>query len=86
MACHHEPSAASSVVGDGTCDDCDSALAAAQFLREDAQRSLSAPGVDHATVVLRHQLVHSTTHAKPGQEPGREWPLDARLLPTVLRI
>jgi hypothetical protein len=86
-ASHHgEPSAASSVAGDDTCDNCDNAVGAAQFLREDLRRNVSAPDVDHAVLVPRHQLAHSTIDARPGQEPGREGSLEARRLATILRI
>jgi hypothetical protein len=47
---------------------------------------VSAPDVDHAVLVPRHQLAHSTIDARAGQEPGREGSLEARRLPTILRI
>jgi hypothetical protein len=47
---------------------------------------VSAPDVDHAVLVPRHQLAHSTIDARPGQEPGREASLEARRLATILRI
>ena len=86
-ASHHgNPSAGSSVAGDDTCDSCDNAVGAAQFLREDLRRNVSAPDVDPAVLIPRHQLAHSTIDARPGQEPGREWSLEERPLPTILRI
>ena len=84
-ASHHgEPSAGSSVAGDNPCDNCDHAVGAAQFIREDLTLNVSAP--DHAILVPRQQLFHSTIDARPGQEPGREGSLEARRLPTTLRI
>ena len=86
-ASHHgEPSAGSSVAGDATCDDCDNAVGTAQFVREDLRRNVSAPDVDRAILVPRHQPTHSTIDARPGQELGREWSLESRRLPTILRI
>ena len=87
-ASHHEaPSAASSMVWDDTCPDCANAgLGAAQFLREEVRRNVSALDVVHAILVPCHQLAHSTIDARPGQEPGREGSLEARRLPTILRI
>jgi hypothetical protein len=85
-ASHHgEPAAGSSVAGDDTCDNCDNPFGAAEFLREDLRRNVSAPDVD-AVLVPGHQLAHSTIDARPGQEPGREGSLEARRLPTILRI
>lgn len=87
-ACHHEKSSvASSVMGVHTCDNCDNAsLGTAQFLREDVQRSVPTLDADHAILVPRYHLARSMSAAEPGQEPGREWWLENRPLPTALRI
>jgi len=87
-ASHHgEPSAASSLVWDGTCPYCDNlSLGAVQFLREDVRRSVSALDAVHAILVPRYQFAPLTTDTRPGQEPWREWSLELRPLPTILRI
>lgn len=79
---------ASSVMGgDNTCPNCDNVgLGAVQFLREDVRRSISALDAVQAILVPRYQLAHSTIDARPGREPGREWSLEERSLPTILRI
>jgi hypothetical protein len=67
--------------------DCDnSGLRAVQFIREEVRRYVSALDGGHAILVPGHQLAHSTIDARPGQEPGREWSLEARPLLTALRI
>lgn len=83
---HRKPSAGSSVAGYDRCDSCDNAVGAAQFLREDLRRNVSAPDVDQAVLAPRYQLAHSTIDARPGEEPGRQGSLAARHLPTILRI
>jgi hypothetical protein len=57
-----------------------------QFVREDVRRNVSALDGVHAVLAAGHQLAHSTIDARPGQEPGREWSLEARPLLTALRI
>lgn len=85
-ASHHaKPSAGSSVAGDESCDNCNNAVGAAPFVREDL-RTASVPEVDHAVLALRHQLAHLMIDARPGQEPGGEGSLEARRLPGILRI
>jgi len=83
--CRHEaPATSPSVAGDDSCDNM--VLSAAAFLRKDVRRGVSAPDAAHAVLVPRYQLAQSTTDASRRHEPGREWPLDKRPLPTVLRI
>ena len=87
-ACHHdeEPSAASSVVQRDTGMDCDTVVPGVAALRpEDLRRSASAPLGGHAISVLRYLPAHSTVDARTGREPIRQWSLDNRPLPTVLR-
>ena len=82
-----EGSAAPSVVWDATCPYCDKGgLVAVPFLREDGRRSVSALDSLQTILVPRYQFVPSTTHSRPQQEPGREWSLEERHLPTVLRV
>ena len=88
-ACHDEkPSAApTGMTWDDPCTDCDNAgLGAMQFFREDVWRGVSALDAVHAILVPRHQFAHSTIDARPGQDPGREWSLEPRRLPGILRI
>lgn len=80
---HEDPATSPSVAGD---DSCDKVVLSAAFLREDVRRGASAPDADDAVLVPRCQLAHSTTDARPRQEPGREWSLDHRPLSTALRI
>lgn len=82
--CLHEKQASSASVRAG--DRCDhEVLSVAAFLREDVWRSVFV-GADHAMPVPRYQLSSSTIDARPGHEPGREWALEERPLPTILRI
>lgn len=84
-ACHDEdPATSPSVGGDDSCDHV--VLNAAAFLREDVRRGVFAPDAGHAILVPCYQLAHSTTDARPGQEPGPEWSLDQRPVSTALRI
>ena len=88
-ACHEEKrSAASTVISGNDCSDCDHVGVVVHFLREDVRRGMSqsAPQVDPAVLVPRHQLAYSMIHVRPGQEPGREWSLERRPLPNILRI
>lgn len=82
--CHHEAPTISPRVGDESCDDM--ALSAAAFLREEVRRPVSAPDAAHAVLVPRYRLAQSTIDASRRHEPGREWPLEERPLPFVLRI
>jgi hypothetical protein len=71
--------------GDDSCHDCDNVgPGAVQFLREDVQRS--ALDTVHAILTPRYQVRYSTIDARPGHEPRREWSLEKRTLPTILRI
>jgi len=82
--CHQEdPPGSPSAGGD---DSCDHQVLSAAFVPENVRRALSSPDWDHAIPVPRYQLAHSTIDAPPRHEPGREWPLEKRPLPTVLRI
>ena len=83
--CHHDDSTTSpSLAGDNSCDNV--VLGAAAFLREDVRRGVASQDADHAVLVPRYQLAHSTTDTRPNQETGREWSLEERPLSTALRI
>jgi len=83
--CHHEELTGSAIVaGDDGCDHV--VLGVAVFLREDARRGVSAADAAHAIVVPRYQVAYSTIDGHPGHEPGREWSLEKRPLPTALRL
>lgn len=82
---HHEaPPISPSVAGDDRCND--GVPSVAVIFREHVRRGVSASDVDHAMVVPRFQIAPSTTAARSGQEPGREWSLEKRPLATALRI
>ena len=82
-----EGAAAPSVVWDDTCPYCDKGgLVAVPFLREDGRRSVSALDSLKTILISRYQFAPSTTHSRPQHEPGREWSLDERHLPFVLRV
>ena len=82
-----EGSAAPSVVWDDACPYCDRVgLIAVQFLREDGRRSVSALDSLETILVSRYQFAPSTTHSRPQHEPWREWSLEERHLPSVLRV
>ena len=82
-----EASAAQSVVWDDTCPYCDKGgLVAVPFLREDGRRSVSALDSLQAILVPRYQFAPSTIHSRAQHEPGREWSLEGRHLPSVLRV
>jgi hypothetical protein len=85
--CHpQDPATAPSVVA--ASDDCceDVVFSVTAFLREDVGRGVSVPDADHADLVPHYQFAHSTTDARPGHEPGREWSLEERALLIALRI
>lgn len=82
--CHHEtPGTSPSVAGDDTCKN---VLSAAAFLREDVRGGAPSHSAAQADLVPRYQLARLVSDARPGHEPGREWLLEKRPLPTVLRI
>lgn len=85
-----ETSATSSVMSrDNTCScpDCDKAgLGAVQFLREDVRRSVSTLDAVHAILVPRYQFAPLTADTRPQHERWREWSLEERPLPTILRV
>ncbi len=82
-----EGAAAPSVVWDDICPYCDKGgLVAVPFLREDGRRSVSTLDSLQAILVPRYQLAPSTTRSRPRHEPGREWSLEERHLPSVLRV
>ena len=82
-----EGSAAPSVVWDDICPYCDKGgLVAVPFLREDGRRSVSALDSLKTILISRYQFAPSTTHSRSQHEPGREWSLEERHLPTVLRV
>jgi len=81
---HEEPANSPSVADDDSCDHV--VLSVAAFLREGVRRGVSSPDGNHAAPVPHYQLAHSTTDARLGQEPGREWSLEERPLATALRI
>ena len=80
---HDGDSAAPSVEGG---DRCDTMPGAAPFLREGERRDVPAPDAEWTIPVPRFQLPDSPAGARPGQEPGRDWPLEKRPLATALRI
>jgi len=83
--CHHEaPATPLSVAGDDCCDD--GMLGVGEFLLQDVRRGVPSPDEGHAIPGPRYQVGWSTIVARPGHEPGREWSLEQRSLPTVLRI
>jgi hypothetical protein len=83
-ACHHgSPATSPSIAGDDSCDDL---VLSAAFLREEVRAAVSAPKGDDAVPVLRYQLGRTAPVAGPGREPGREWSVERRPLPTVLRL
>ena len=84
----YRDAAVSSVMTAGdTCPDCDKAgFGAVQFVREDGRRSVSALDSLQTILVPRYQFAPSTTHSRPQHEPWRQWSLEERQLPTVLRV
>jgi hypothetical protein len=83
--CHHQdPATSPTVAGDDCCDIVVPGVTA--FLFDDVRRGVSFSDGDHANAVVRYQLARSATNARPSQEPGREWSLDKRPLPTALRV
>lgn len=83
--CHDQSNAtdAPSLAG-GSCDH--DAPSGAAFVKEDVQRSASAPHADHAIHVPRYQFAPATTGVRPGHEPGHLPSLEKRPLATALRI
>jgi hypothetical protein len=81
---HQKQASSASVRAEDRCDD--AVLGVAAVLREDVWRSVSVLGADHAIPVLRYQVPSSTIDARPCHEPGREWALEERPLPTILRV
>ena len=84
-ACHHQDPVTFRKVAAG--DNCwHQVLNTPAVLQENVRRDASLPDADYAIPVPSYRLAHSTTDARPGQEPGREWSLDTRPLSTALRI
>jgi hypothetical protein len=82
-ACHRDQATAPIISGD---DSCDTVVISATLLREGERRGVPSPDGDHAIPVFRSDVARSATDARLGHEPGREWSLDRRPLPTILRI
>ena len=87
-AAGYRNAAVSSVMtGGNTCPDCGKAgFGAVQFLREDGRRSVSALDSLQTILVHRYQFAPSTIPSRPQHEPWRQWSLEERQLPTVLRV
>ena len=82
--CHHEaPVTSPSLANEDRCDD---VVLSAIFLREDVRGVVSVPNSERAIPVLPYQLARPASLARPDHEPGREWSLDKRPLPSVLRL
>jgi hypothetical protein len=83
--CDHKGSAMSaSVSGDNCCHD--AAPSVAEFLpKKDVRRDVSFAN-GHATPQFASELAQPAVEARPGDKPGREWPIDTQRLTTTLRL
>jgi hypothetical protein len=72
------------VAGDNSCND--AVPGAAEFLPKDVRRDVSITKDHQATPHLASELTQPAGDARPGDKPGREWPIDKQRLATTLRL
>ena len=81
---HKGPVTSASVAGDNCCDE--ALLGVAEFLAKDVRSDVSFANAHRATPQFASELVRPAVDARPGDKPGREWPIDQQRLKTTLRL